>query len=43
MNDILFPIIEHYIGTSVSGIRRDDELVLFKTSAGRGGRIEKNL
>jgi len=43
MNDILFPIIEHYIGTSVSGIRRNDELVLFKTSAGRGGRIEKNL
>lgn len=43
MNDILFPIIEHYIGTSVSGVRRDDELVLFKTSAGRGGRIEKNL
>lgn len=43
MNDILFPIIEHYIGTSVSGVRRDDELVLFKTSTGRGGKIEKNL
>jgi hypothetical protein len=43
MNDILFPIIEHYIGTSVSGIRRNDESVLFKTSSGRGGKIEKNL
>lgn len=43
MNDILFPIIEHYIGTSVSGIRRNDESVLFKTSSGKGGKIEKNL
>lgn len=43
MNDILFPIIEHYIGTSVSGIRRNDESVLFKTSSGKGGIIEKNL
>ncbi len=43
MNDILFPIIEHYIGTKVSGIRRNDELVLFRTSNGQGGKIEKNL
>lgn len=43
MNDILFPIIEHYIGTKVAGIRRDDELVLFRTNNGEGGKIEKNL
>jgi hypothetical protein len=43
MNDILFPIIEHYIGTKVAGIRRDDESVLFRTSSGKGGKIEKNL
>lgn len=42
MNDILFPIIEHYIGTTVSGIKMENELVYFKTISGRGGKIEKN-
>lgn len=43
MNDILFPIIEHYTGIRVSRIKRSDELVLFKTSLGQGGKIERNI
>jgi hypothetical protein len=43
MQDILYPIIEHYIGTRVARVKRDDESVLFKTMLGQGGRIEKNI
>jgi hypothetical protein len=43
MIDILFPIIEHYAGITVSKIRRIDELVLFRTSLGQGGKIERNI
>jgi hypothetical protein len=43
MQDILYPIIEHYIGTRVVRIKRDDDSVLFKTMLGQGGKIEKNI
>ena len=42
MVDILFPIIEHYIGVTVIGIKRDEEIVEFKTMDGHGGKIERN-
>lgn len=41
--DILYPIIEHYIGSGVSELVRDEELVMFSTVMGKDGRIEKNL
>lgn len=40
--DILYPIIEHYIGDGVAGVRREDESVSFMTIMGKDGRIEKN-
>jgi hypothetical protein len=40
--DILYPIIEHYIGDGVAGVRRGEEAVLFHTVMGKDGRIEKN-
>jgi hypothetical protein len=43
MYDILYPIIEHYIGGKVNGIERNDEFVFFQTSLGQGGKIEKNI
>lgn len=42
MHDILYPVIEHYIGAGVSQIKRNKESVLFKTSLGQGGIIQKN-
>ena len=42
MYDILYPIIEHYIGIRVVGIERDEEIVQFKTLLGQGGKIERN-
>jgi len=43
MYDILYPIIEHYIGIRVVGVERDEEIVQFKTMLGQGGKIERNL
>jgi len=40
--DILYPIIEHYIGDGVAGIRRGEGEVSFSTIMGKDGRIEKN-
>ena len=42
MYDILYPIIEHYIGTKVTGVKREDEMVFFSTLLGQGGKIKKN-
>lgn len=41
--DILYPIIEHYIGDGVAGIKRETESVSFLTVMGKDGRIEKNI
>jgi hypothetical protein len=40
--DILYPVIEHYIGATVSNIKREDESIFFKTQLGQGGIIHKN-
>jgi hypothetical protein len=42
MYDILYPIIEHYIGGRVNRVKRAEDLVFFETSLGKDGRIEKN-
>lgn len=42
MYDILYPIIEHYIGVRVVGVEREREMVQFKTLLGQGGKIERN-
>ena len=43
MEDILYPIIEHYIGAKVSKIKRSDIGILFITELGENGIIEKNV
>lgn len=40
--DILYPVIEHYIGASVSNVKRQKGEILFKTQLGQGGIIHKN-
>jgi len=40
--DILYPIIEHYIGDGVAGVKRGHDEVSFLTIMGKDGRIEKN-
>lgn len=40
--DILYPIIEHYIGDGVAGVKRETGSVYFMTIMGKDGRIEKN-
>lgn len=42
MDDILYPIIEHYIGIKVAGVQREDDIVQFVTSIGQEGKIERN-
>lgn len=42
MYDILYPIIEHYIGSKVNRVKRIEDDVFFKTSLGKDGRIQKN-
>jgi hypothetical protein len=43
MYDILYPIIEHYIGGRVNMVKRIEDHVFFETSLGKDGRIEKNV
>ena len=43
MKDILYPIIEHYIGARVSNIKRSEDNIIFVTESGYEGVIEKNV
>ena len=43
MQDILYPIIEHYIGAKVTRVERETENIFFTTLLGQGGKIEKNV
>lgn len=42
MYDILYPIIEHYIGIKVAGVQREDDMIQFVTNIGQEGKIERN-